>query len=181
EIAANNNVASAMAARLLGPQAGLWVAAAVMISSFATLNSSILSGARVPFAMARDGVFFRSLAHVQPRFHTPDTALAVQAVFAMALSLTGTFQTLYTLTIFAEWLFYALAIVALFAFRRRGERAPFSASGYPVLPAVFLLLAAALLALTFSQNVGDSSLGLAVILAGIPAYYGFRRRLKPAR
>ncbi|HEY7838255.1 MAG TPA: amino acid permease [Terriglobales bacterium] len=181
EIAANNNVASAMAARLLGPQAGLWVAAAVMISSFATLNSSILSGARVPFAMARDGLFFPFLAHVQPRFQTPDTALAVQALFAMALSLTGTFQTLYTLTIFAEWLFYALAIVSLFAFRRGGEQAPFSASGYPVLPAVFLVLAAALLVLTFSQHVGYSALGLAVILAGIPAYYGFARRLKPGR
>lgn len=176
EIAANNNVASALAARLLGPQAGVWVAAAVMISAFATLNSSILSGARVPFAMARDGVFFRGLAHVQPRFQTPDASLAVQALFAMALALTGTFQTLYTLTIFAEWLFYALAIVSLFAFRRRGERAPFAASGYPALPAIFLVLAVALLAVTYSQNWGYSSLGLAVILAGIPAYFWFSRR-----
>lgn len=176
EIAGNKNVAAAMAARLLGHSGGAFVAVAIMVSAFATLNSSILSGARVPFAMAHDRLFFRRLAHVHPRYHTPDVSLLIQALFAMGFSLSGTYQALYTLTIFAEWLFYALAIASLFVFRRRGERGPYSGWGYPVLPGIFLVLAAILLAITYWQNLGYSSLGLAIILAGTPAYFYFARR-----
>jgi APA family basic amino acid/polyamine antiporter len=176
EIAASDNVAAATAARVFGHAGGAFVAVAVMVSAFATLNSSILSGARVPFAMAHDRLFFKRLAHVHPRHRTPDVSLLIQAVFAMGLSLSGTYQALYTLTIFAEWLFYILAIAALFVFRRRGERSPYRGWGYPVLPALFIVLASVLLAITFWQNLGYSSLGLAIILAGTPAYFYFARR-----
>ncbi|MGH9482835.1 MAG: APC family permease, partial [Terriglobales bacterium] len=183
EIAAADNVASSMAARLLGHSGGAFVAVAIMVSAFATLNSSILSGARVPFAMAHDRLFFRRLAHVHPVHRTPDVSLLIQALFAMALSLTGTYQSLYTLTIFAEWLFYLLATVSLFVFRRRGERGPYQGWGYPVLPGIFVVLAAILLGLTYWQNLRYSSLGLAIILAGVPAYFFFarKRRLAPVR
>ncbi|HET9783641.1 MAG TPA: amino acid permease [Terriglobales bacterium] len=180
EIAASNNVASSMAARFLGHSAGALVAVAIMISAFATLNSSILSGARVPFAMAHDRLFFRKLAHVHPVHRTPDVSLLIQALFAMGFSLSGTYQTLYTLTIFAEWLFYMLAIACLFVFRRRGERAPYASWGYPVLPGIFIVAAAALLGMTYWQNLEYSSIGLAIILAGVPAYFYFARRKRLA-
>lgn len=176
EIAGADNVASSMAARLVGQSGGAFVAVAIMVSAFATLNSSILSGARVPFAMARDGLFFHRLAHVHPEHRTPDVSLLIQAVFAMGLSLVGTYQSLYTLTIFAEWLFYLLATVSLFVFRRRGERGPYQGWGYPALPAIFVVLAAVLLAYTYGQNLRSSSWGLAVILTGVPAYFYFARR-----
>lgn len=176
EIAASDNVASSLAARLMAHSGGAFVAVAIMVSAVATLNASILSGARVPFAMAHDRLFFRALAHVHPQHRTPDVSLLIQALFAMGFSLTGTYQTLYTLTIFAEWLFYMLAVASLFVFRRRGERGPYSGSGYPVLPGIFIVLAAVLLCLTFWQNLGYSSLGLAIILAGAPAYVYFSRR-----
>ncbi len=175
-VAASPNVASALAARLMGPGGGAFVAVAIMVSAFATLNSSILSGARVPFAMARDGRFFHRLAHVHPRHRTPDVSLFIQAAFAMGFSLTGTYRALYTLTIFAEWLFYGLAVASLFVFRRRGERSPFRGSGYPLLPAIFVVVAAVLLTVTYFQNLGYSTLGLGIILAGVPGYAYFSRR-----
>lgn len=175
-IAASDNVAASMAAQVFGHSGGAFVSVAVMVSAFATLNSSILSGARVPFAMAHDRLFFKRLAHVHPRHHTPDVSLLIQALFAMGFSLTGTYQTLYTLTIFAEWLFYLLAVLTLFVFRRRGERGPYRGWGYPVLPAVFVVLAAVLLGMTYWQNLGYSTVGLAIILAGAPAYFYFAKR-----
>jgi APA family basic amino acid/polyamine antiporter len=179
-LAATSAPAAVLAQRLLGRGGETFVAAAIMVSAFATLNSSILSGARVPFAMARDGRFFSALAHVHPRHRTPDVSLLIQALFAMGFSLTGTYQTLYTLTIFAEWLFYGLAVASLFVFRRRGERGPFRGSGYPLLPAIFVAVATVLLAVTYAQNIGYSTLGLAIILAGVPAYAYFGRRARPA-
>ncbi len=175
-VGAHRNVAAAMVAVFSGRHAAGLVAAAILISAFATLNSSILSGARVPFALARDGLFFRGLARVHPRYRTPSVSLWVQCVFTVALALTGTYQRLYTLTIFAEWLFYTMAVLTLFAFRRRGERGAFRGWGYPVLPAIFALVAAALLIETFRHHMGDSALGLGIILLGAPAYLIWRRK-----
>lgn len=175
-VAASDNVAASMAAQFLGRHAGALVSAAVAISAFATLNSSILSGARAPFALARDGLFWNALAKVHPRHRTPHVSLWTQAVFAAALALTGTFAGLFTLTIFAEWLFYALAVSALFVFRRRGERSPYRSFGYPVVPGLFLLVAVVLLVQTFRSDLRASSLGLLVILAGIPFYLWRQRR-----
>ncbi|MGH9487837.1 MAG: APC family permease [Terriglobales bacterium] len=180
-VAQSNNVASTMAARFLGHSGGAMVAVAIMISAFATLNSSILSGARVPFAMAHDGLFFQRLAHVSPSHRTPDMSLLIQALFAMGFSLSGTYQTLYTLTIFAEWLFYLLAIVSLFVFRRRGERAPYASWGYPVLPGIFVVAAVYILLKSYAQNFDYSTVGLAIILAGIPGYLYFARRREGKR
>jgi len=177
EVHAAGNVAAAMAARFMGRNAGRLVAWAVMVSAFATLNSSILSGARVPFAMARDRLFFKRLARVHSRHHTPHVSLLVQAMFAVLLvGLLGSFQRLYSMTIFAEWLFYTLAITSLFAFRLRGERSPYRSWGYPVLPGIFVVLALALLVSTFRDNLHDSLLGLGVILLGTPFYYWWAAR-----
>ncbi len=178
QVAAHNNVAGAMAAAFIGRHGGALVSVAIMVSVFATLNSSILSGARAPFAMARDGVFFSRLAHVHPRYRTPDVALWIQAAFTCIFALASHYQGLFTLTIFAEWLFYALAVSSLFAFRRRGETSPYRMWGYPVLPAIFIVCALVILEQTFAANLLPSIVGLAIILAGIP-FFLWRQRRRP--
>jgi APA family basic amino acid/polyamine antiporter len=163
--------------------AGSWGASLVSIgmaiSIAATFVGSSLSGARVPFAAARDGLFFKSLAHVSPRFRTPSTSLVLQGVLTSLLLLAiGRFQALFSLAIFGEWLFYAMTASTVFIFRRRdpaGTRA-FSAWGYPVLPAVFIVAAAVLLVFSFADQPRNSIVGTAVILLGIPLHYLFQNR-----
>lgn len=158
--------------------AGHWGSALVSlgmaVSIAATFVGSSLSGARVPFAAARDGLFFKQLAHVQPRFHTPSTALILQATLTSLLLLAiGKFQALFSLAIFGEWLFYAMTASTIFIFRRRdlaGTR-PYSVAGYPVLPALFILAAVVLLIFSFADQPVNSLIGTGVILLGIPLHY----------
>jgi basic amino acid/polyamine antiporter, APA family len=163
--------------------AGHWGAALVSIgmavSIGATFVGSSLSGARVPFAAARDGLFFRQLAHVSPRFHTPSSALILQAVLSSLLLLAiGRFQALFSLAIFAEWLFYALTASTIFIFRRREPNAvrPYNIWGYPILPALFILAAAILLVFSFADQPRNSLVGTGIILLGIPLHYFLRSR-----
>jgi len=164
--------------------AGAWGAAFVSIgmavSIASTFVGSSLSGARVPFAAARDRLLPAALARVHPRFHTPSTALLLQATLTTLLLLViGRFQALFSLAIFAEWLFYALTASTVFIFRRRDRVAtrprPYSVWGYPLLPALFI--AAALIVLVFSvaDQPRNSLFGLAVILLGIPIHAAFQR------
>jgi basic amino acid/polyamine antiporter, APA family len=161
--------------------AGNWGATLVSIgmavSIGATFVGSSLSGARVPFAAARDGLFFKQLAHVSPRFHTPSSALILQAVLSSLLLLAiGRFQALFSLAIFAEWLFYALTASTIFVFRRRVQEVarPYSIWGYPVLPALFILAAAILLVFSFADQPRNSLVGTGIILLGIPLHYLLR-------
>jgi len=163
--------------------AGLWGAALVSVgmavSILATFVGSSLSGARVPFAAARDRLFFQSLAHVHPRFHTPSTALILQASLASLLLLAiGKFQALFSLAIFAEWFFYALTASTIFIFRRRDAAStrPFSVWGYPLLPALFIVAAAVVLVFSFLDQPRNSLIGFAIILLGIPVHLWFQRR-----
>jgi APA family basic amino acid/polyamine antiporter len=136
-----------------------------------------MSGGRVPFAVARDGYFFRVLAEVHPRFLTPGNSLIVQAILSCALLLmVSRFQQLFSIAIFAEWLFYMVAASTIFIFRKRLPDAarPYRAWGYPVVPAIFIVAAAFLLYSTFTENLSRSLIGSAVILAGIPVYLYFR-------
>lgn len=165
--------------------AGHWGAALVSIgmavSICATFVGSALSGARVPFAAARDGLFFRGLAHVQPRFQTPSTSLVLQAVLASLLLLAiGRFQALFSLAIFAEWMFYALTASTIFVFRRRdaaGAR-PFSVWGYPVVPVLFIASAMVLLVFSVMDQPRNSLAGMGVILAGWPVHLWYQRRVR---
>ena len=133
----------------------------------------------MPFAAARDGLFFRQLAHVNRRFQTPSAALILQAVLSSLLLLViGRFQALFSLAIFSEWLFYALTASTIFVFRRREpdvER-PYSIWGYPVLPALFILAAAVLLVFSFADQPRNSLVGTTIILLGIPVHYLLQRR-----
>jgi APA family basic amino acid/polyamine antiporter len=155
------------------------VSVGMAVSMLVTLNGTIMSGARVPYAVARDGYFFSALAEVNPRFHTPSVALAVQAMLAVILLLLGgNFRQLFSLAIFAEWLFYMIAGSTVFVFRQRdpdGPR-PYRTWGYPVVPMLFVLASAVLLYYTFTDNLRNSALGVMVILAGVPIFYGFARR-----
>jgi APA family basic amino acid/polyamine antiporter len=149
------------------------------ISMLVTLNGTIMSGARIPFAVARDGYFFSALARVNPRFHTPSVAIGVQAAISIVLLLFGgSFRQFFSLAIFAEWLFYMIAASTVFVFRRRDPQAPrpYQVRGYPVVPALFVLSAALLLYYTFTDNLRNSVTGCLVIMTGIPVFYAFARR-----
>jgi len=168
--------ASAATQIALGRNGALLVLAGMAVSMLVTLNGTIMSGGRVPYAVARDGYFFQSLAEVHPRFHTPSLALIVQAAVAILLLLVGgAFKELFSLAIFAEWLFYMIAASTIFYFRKHEADKPrtYKAWGYPVVPGLFVITSAVLLCYTFVDNLKLSAAGLVVILAGIPVYLYF--------
>jgi APA family basic amino acid/polyamine antiporter len=178
-VAASERPASDAVALVLGRAGASLVSAGMAVSMLVTLNGTIMSGARVPFAMARDGYFFKAIADVHPRFRTPWVALAVQCGLAIALLLLGgSFRQFFSLAIFAEWMFYMIAGSTVFVFRRREPHAerPYRVWGYPVVPAVFVLVSAALLYYTFTDNLKSSAGGCLAILAGVPVFYFFARR-----
>jgi basic amino acid/polyamine antiporter, APA family len=178
-IAGSERPASDAVALVLGNLGASLVSAGMAISMLVTLNGTIMSGARVPFAMARDGYFFHAMAEVHPRFRTPSVAIVVQCGLAIVLLLLGgSFRQFFSLTIFAEWMFYMIAASTVFVFRRREPHAdrPYRVWGYPIVPALFVLVAAALLYYTFTDNLKSSVGGCLAILAGVPVFYFFARR-----
>jgi APA family basic amino acid/polyamine antiporter len=178
-IASSPRPASDAAALVMGRIGASIISAGMAISMLVTLNGTIMSGARIPFAVARDGYFFSALAEVHPRFHTPSAAILLQALLSIVLLLLGgNFRQLFSLTIFAEWLFYMIAGSTIFIFRRRDPQAvrPYRVLGYPFVPALFIAAAAVLLYYTFRENWPNSFYGLLVILAGVPVFEWFRRR-----
>ena len=180
-IAASPRPASDAIGLVLGHWGAGIVSAGMAISMLVTLNGTIMSGARVPYAVARDRYFFSALAEVHPRFHTPSVAIVVQALLSIILLLLGgNFRQLFSLAIFAEWLFYMIAGSTIFIFRRREPRAtrPYKVWGYPVVPALFVAASAVLLYYTFTDNLRNSALGCLVILAGVPVFYYFRGQRK---
>lgn len=184
QVLATSTVAAAAARRFLGRAGGAFVAAGVLISTFATLNGSILSGSRVPYAQARDGLFPQALARIHPRFRTPAVSISAQASIAGLFALTGAYEALYTKVLFSEWLFYALVTAGIFILRRREPDLPrpYRTWGYPVVPSIFIFLAILFLANTFRERRRDSLWGLALMGSGIPAYFLWnlwRRRKSP--
>jgi len=178
-IAASPRPASDAIALICGPWGAALVSIGMAISMLVTLNGTIMSGARVPFAVARDGYFFSTLAEVHPRFHTPGGAIVVQALLSILLLLFGgSFRQFFSLAIFAEWLFYMISASTVFVFRRRDPRAarPYHVWGYPLVPLLFVMASALLLYYTFAANVRNSAIGCLAILAGIPVFYAFARR-----
>jgi len=178
-IAASPRPASDAIGLVLGPAGAAIVSAAMAVSMLVTLNGTTMSGARVPFAVARDGYFFSALAEVHPRYHTPSVAIIVQAVLSIILLLLGgSFRQFFSLAIFAEWLFYMIASSTVFVFRRRDPQArrPYRVWGYPIVPTLFVVASALLLYYTFTDNLRNSALGCLVILAGVPVFYGFARK-----
>jgi basic amino acid/polyamine antiporter, APA family len=178
-IALSPRPASDAVALVAGALGASIVSAGMALSMLVTLNGTTMSGARVPFAAARDGYFFPSIAEVHPRFRTPSVAILLQLSLAVVLLLLGgNFRQLFSLAIFAEWLFYMITGSTVFIFRRREPNAnrPYRVWGYPIVPTLFVVASSVLLYYTFTDNLRNSAVGLLVILAGIPVFYYFRRR-----
>ena len=185
-LAATRTPASDAAARYLGPAGDRFVAAAIAISTFGFLDLAVLAPTRVYYAMAADGLFFRGVARLHPRYRTPSLAIGLQAVWSIALALTGTYAALVDTVVFADWIFFGLTVGSVLVFRRRiplasrepgGFRAPF----HPVLPVLFALVSAGVVASVVLSNPVRSAVGAALLLAGIPAFlYWSRRAPSPA-
>jgi len=172
DVANSAHVASDVVERVVGYGAATWITLAMAISALGSMNSSVLSGARVPYAMARDGIFFKIADGIHPKYRTPSRALIFQGVLASLMALTGTFEELTNLFIFAGWIFYGLAVVALFRLRKTEPdlHRPYRCWGYPWVPGLFLVGALALTVNLWLQRPGRSTLGLLVIFAGLPFY-----------
>ncbi|MBK9168530.1 MAG: amino acid permease [Bryobacterales bacterium] len=182
QTAPQDRVATAAASVLFGSVAVQLMAAAIMISTFGCANGILLSGARVYYAMARDGLFFRGAARLHPTRFTPNFALWIQCAWAVLLTLSGRYNDLLDYVIFAVLLFYMLTISSLFVLRRtRPEmKRPYKAIGYPVVPAAYILLAGVIEFLLLRYKPQYTWPGLALVLLGVPVYFLWRRSQKTA-
>jgi APA family basic amino acid/polyamine antiporter len=179
DIASSPRPAMVALALISRPWTQTVLTAGMAIGILVGLNGTIMSGARVPYAAARDRLFFRALAAVHPRFQSPANSLVVQGLLSTALLLfIGRFQQLFELAIFSEWLFYAITSTTLFVFRRRepGREHPFRVPGYPVTPLLFLVASVVLLGYSYIANLRGSLIGTAIILLGFPLFRYFRNR-----
>ena len=179
EIAATDRVAAVVAERVFGSAGGTIISATILISIFGALNAGILTGPRVYFAQARDGLFFRPFAEVHPRFKTPALAVLLQGVWAAILSLSGSYVGLLSFAMFAAWIFYGLAVLGVIVLRiKRPEwERPYRMWGYPVTPLLFAVASLWLVANTLVTKPLPSLAGLALIVSGLPVYFWWRRGL----
>lgn len=177
-VPASSSVAAEVVRRLLGSAAVTLMAAAMMTSSFGALHASILATARIPYALAKDGLIVKSLAHVSPRTHVPIRALVVQCFWACIVALSGEYDTLTDYAIFALTLFYVLVAGSIFLYRRREPDAerPYRTWGYPVVPILFLVVSVALIISTIVNTPRQSAIGLGLISLGVPVYFLLDRR-----
>ncbi len=178
-VATSQHVASDVFASFAGHRAALWITLAMVISALGTLNSSTLSGARVDYAMARDGIFFRFAAAIHPKFRTPGNALIFQCCLASVMALSGTFEDLTSLFVFATWIFYGLAVVAMMRMRTTEPNLPrpYRTWGYPIVPGIFVAGAIALTITLWYARPIRSTIGFALILAGLIFYRYWRDRV----
>lgn len=182
DVAHTDRVAAEMMRRVFGASGAGAVSLAAMISIFAALNGSILTGARVPYAMARDGLFFSAIAKVHPTFRTPSNSILVLSGWASLLVLSGGYEQLFTYVIFSSWILYGMATASVIVLRhkRPDMQRPYLTIGYPVVPVLFCLVALALLASTLQTSPAESLRGIGIILAGLPFYAYWRKRLLQA-
>jgi basic amino acid/polyamine antiporter, APA family len=181
-VAASPHIASDVVQHVAGASAAAWITVAMVLSALGSMNSSVLSGARPTYAMARDGIFFKIADGVHPKYRTPGRALIWQCVLTSLMALTGTFEELTNLFIFAAWIFYGLAVVALFRLRRTEPDLPrpYRCWGYPWVPGIFVAASLALTVNIWLDRPGRSSVGLLLMLAGLPFYRYWSKRLQPA-
>jgi APA family basic amino acid/polyamine antiporter len=177
QYATEDRVGTAAMIAMFGAAGGALMAVAVLISTFGCNNGLILAGARVYYAMARDGLFFRPVAHLHPKYRTPVNALVVQAVWTSILCLSGTYGQLLDYIIFAVLVFYILTIFGLFVLRRTRPYAerPYRAMGYPLLPAIYIVMAVFIDVVLLRYKPQYTWPGLIIVLLGIPVYFLSRR------
>ena len=179
KVASSPFVAGDVVAAAIGHSVASWIAIATMICALGSINSSIITNARVDYAMARDGLFFRVVRGVHPKFLTPVRALFFQAIVASLLALTGTFEQLSDLYVFAQWIFYGLQTAGVIWLRHKEPNMPrpYKTWGYPVVPALFVIGAVALTVNSLIAMPVRSSIGLALILTGLIFYVPWRKRV----
>ncbi len=177
QIAHSRLVAADAISHFFGTNGAALIAIAVMLSTFGTVNATTMTTARVYFAMAKDKLFFKGISRVHPKYRTPHVSLIVQGMWASLLTLTGTYDQLFTYVIFASWLFYALGAFGIFVLRKKRPDAvrPYRTVGYPVVPMAFVIVAAWFVYNTIATDPRDSLFGLGLVLVGIPAYIYWRR------
>lgn len=177
-VAASERVAGEAVAQVMGPAAGGVIALAIIISMYSAAHATVITAPRVYYSMAQDGLFFKRLAEVHPRFGTPALAIIASCAWAIVLALSGTFEQLLTYVVFVGWIFYALGAAAVIALRikRPNAERPFRVPGYPVTPVIFVLAAAAIVLNTIVEQPRQSAIGIGVVLLGVPAYLGWRSR-----
>lgn len=177
-VAGTDRVAGEMMRRIMGPGGAAAVSIAAMISIFAALNGSILSGSRVPFAMARDGLFFRRVGFVHPQHRTPSVSILALSAWAALLVLSGRYDQLYTYVIFASVILYGMATAAVIVlrFKRPDLPRPYRTLGYPVVPALFVMAISCLVVSTLLKSPRESLMGLGLICLGLPFYFYWKRR-----
>jgi APA family basic amino acid/polyamine antiporter len=177
QFAVNDRVATAAAEVVFGQSAAVIMALLIMISTFGCINGIVLAGARIYYAMARDGLFFKQIGELN-RHGVPRNALVLQCIWGSLLALSGTYSELLDYVIFAVLIFYVLTMIGLFVLRRKRPDAerPYRAFGYPVVPALYILIASAIaLDLLISPKTrGNTWPGLLIVLAGVPVYFIWR-------
>ncbi len=177
-LAATQTPAADMAERLVGEWGARLVSVLIVVSTFGFLNLSLLAAPRVYYAMAADGLFFRSLARLSPRFQVPTAAILLQGALAAVLALSSSYDRLLGYAVFADWVFFGLSGAALLVFRRTLPDAPrpFPTPGYPWVPLLFILAASGIVLNTFFADTRNALIGTAIFAAGVPVYFLWRGR-----
>jgi len=170
-------VAEKAASSLFGATATGFISGMILISILGALNGCIFAGPRVYYAMAKDGLFFKRVGRVHPKFKTPGFSIVLQTIWACLLALTGTFEQLFTFAMFAGILFWVLAAAAIFTLRKKRPDLPrpYKAWGYPVVPMVFIMALSGILLNTLVRRPVESLAGLALMVVGIPVYYIWKK------
>jgi APA family basic amino acid/polyamine antiporter len=180
QIAATSRVGAALAERTLGSMGAAVVSLTVLISIVGAINGCILTAARIPFAQAQDGLFFRRFASVHPRFETPSFAIVLQGLWTAVLVVSGSYENLFSYSMVAAWIFYMLSVAAVFVLRRKqpGLARPYRMWGYPYTLGAFMLVSVWFVVNALATTPGPSFTALGIIATGIPMYLLWR---KPAQ
>jgi APA family basic amino acid/polyamine antiporter len=173
-------VAASAAEVIFGAKGASIISIAVIVSTFGALNGSILSTARVQFAMSRDNLFFKSIGKIHPKFGTPHISLLVQGIWSCILVTSGTFDTITDYVIFAAWLFYALGAFGVFVLRKKmpDTPRPYKVWGYPYTPAIFVIFSVLFLFNTIISDTSEAAMGMLLILLGLPFYFYWKYKTK---
>jgi APA family basic amino acid/polyamine antiporter len=180
QIAKEETIAQAAAISLFSSSAGHWLSGMIALSCFGALSCMVLSGGRVPFAMARDRAFFHSMGRLHPRYRTPATSLVALSALGIVFALSGTFDQLYTYVMFMQVVSYAATVVGLFVLRRTRPDVPrpYRCTGYPYLPALYVAFAGVWALNSVFTRPRETLIGIGIALLGVPFYYFWRRQLK---
>jgi APA family basic amino acid/polyamine antiporter len=177
-VASSSRIAADAADALVGFGGGAFMSALVIFSTFGALSGIILCGPRVYFAMARDGLLFRWIGEIHPRYRTPHKAIILQAGWSSVLVATGTYRDLFTRVVYTEWAFFGLMAIGLFVLRKRnGIVRGYRVRGFPVIPAVFIIASFSIVVNQIISDPKEGLFGLSLVLVGLPVYYLWSKRM----